>query len=93
MPENTYTAQQMDQSQQGHMEALELCQNVIEASTCQADRFNRIFGEYFPATDRELVLGLSSLLHHLVTDKPTLYRCLQINSWPPGQRQPEIYIH
>ena len=68
MPENTYTAQQMDQFQQGHMEALELCQNVIEASTCQADRFNRIFGEYFPATDRELVLGLSSLLHHSVTD-------------------------
>lgn len=67
-PENTYTAQQMDQFQQGHMEALMLCQNVIDASICQTDRFNRIFGEYFPATDLELIIGLSPLLYHSVTN-------------------------
>lgn len=67
-PENTYTVQQMDQFQQGHKEALMLCSKVIEASTRQAVRFNRIFGEYFPATDRELILGLYTLKHHAVPD-------------------------
>lgn len=65
-PENTYTAQQIDQFQQGHMEALMLCRKVIEASTRQADHFGRISGEYFPTTDRELILSLSTPLHYIV---------------------------
>jgi hypothetical protein len=56
--ENTYTAQQMDQYQQGHLEALFICKTVIDASTRQVDRFDRIFKEYFPMADRQLVLGL-----------------------------------
>jgi hypothetical protein len=60
-PENTYTAQQMDQYQQGHMEALRLCRRVVDASTHDAVRFNRIFREYFRPADRELVLSLCTL--------------------------------
>jgi hypothetical protein len=66
--ENTYKAQEMDQFQQGHMEVLMLCREVIEASTRQADRFDRIFGEYFPAADRELILGLFTLLDRVVPE-------------------------
>jgi hypothetical protein len=60
-PENTYTAQQMDQYQQGHMEALRLCKRVVEASTSHADLFNRTFREYFPPADRKLVLSWCTL--------------------------------
>lgn len=63
--ENTYTAQQMEQFQQAHMDVLMMCRKVIEASTCQADRFDRIFGEYFFAIDRDLVLSQSHALHHV----------------------------
>ena len=66
--ENTYTTQQMDQFQQGHMEVLMICRTVIEASTREVDRFNRIFGEYFPAADRQLVLGFSPLPHYMMPD-------------------------
>lgn len=64
--ENTYTTQQMDQFQQGHMEVLTMCRTVIEASTREVDRFNRIFGEYFPPADRQLVLGFSPLLRYMI---------------------------
>jgi hypothetical protein len=67
-PENTYTRQQMDQFQQGHLEALLLCSKVIEASTREKARFDRIFGEYFPAADRELILGLFTLLDRVVPE-------------------------
>lgn len=66
--ENTYTTQQMDQFQQGHMDVLMMCRTVIEASTREVDRFNKTFGEYFPPDDRQLVLGLSALLHYMIPD-------------------------
>lgn len=66
--ENTYSTREMDQFQQGHLEALRICRIVIEASTRQADRFNRIFREYFDPTDRELVLSLCTLLHHMAME-------------------------
>lgn len=56
--ENTYTTQQMEQFQQGHNDALMMCNIVIqEANANPPDRFDRIFREYFEFSDRQLVIG------------------------------------
>ena len=56
-PENTYTAQQIEQFQEGHNDALMMCRTVIEQATKTPDRFNRIFRAYFPFSDRKLIIG------------------------------------
>ena len=56
--ENTYTAQQIEKFQAGHNDALMMCRTVIEEATKSTpDRFDRIFREYFPFSDRQLVIG------------------------------------
>lgn len=55
--ENTYTAQQIEQFQAGHNDALWLCKTVIEEATNKPDRFDKIFRQYFPFSDRQLVIG------------------------------------
>lgn len=56
--ENTYTTQQTEQFQQGHNDALMMCNIVIEeANANPPDRFDRIFREYFESADRQLVIG------------------------------------
>lgn len=56
---NHYTVGKMDRFLQGHIDALHICSAVIEQATCNPDRFDRIFGEYFRPEDRRQVLGKS----------------------------------
>jgi hypothetical protein len=76
---NTYTVGEMDQLLQGHIDALHICSVVIEQATCDPDRFDRIFGQYFRPEDRRQVLGKSpdslqvkNKCRGLVTDSPQM---------------------
>lgn len=55
--DNTYTAEQMDQFLEGHVDALQLCRVVIKQSTKNPTGFDKIFREYFAPKDRELVIS------------------------------------
>jgi hypothetical protein len=55
--ENTYNAQQIEQFQEGHSDALMMCNMVVREATRNPNRFDRIFREYFPTSDRQLVIG------------------------------------
>ena len=59
--DNTYTVQQMDQYLQSHIDAMAISLIVIEQATCDRDRFDRIFRQYFKPEDRRPVLGKSLL--------------------------------
>ena len=55
--ENTYTTQQMEQFQAGHSDVLMVCETAVEEATKTPDRFNKIFRQYLPFSDRQLVIG------------------------------------
>jgi len=95
--ENNYNPQQMDQYRQGHMEALEICRTVIEASRTvagassrQRNRFDRIFFKYFPPTDRELVLGMCTQLSHVVLDYSLFADVFRSILGPEGKGNPKF---
>jgi hypothetical protein len=55
--ENTFSAQEIEQFQEGHNDALMMCSTVIEKATKNPKRFDRIFREYFPFNERQLIIG------------------------------------
>jgi hypothetical protein len=55
--ENTYSTQKIEQFQAGHNDALMMCSTVIEQATKNPKRFDRIFREYFPFSERQLIIG------------------------------------
>lgn len=55
--ENTFTAQHIAQFQEGHSDVLMMCNMVVRVATKNPGRFNRIFREYFPFGDRQLIIG------------------------------------
>lgn len=56
--ENTYTTQQMEQFQAAHNDVLMMCRMVIKEATDSPARFDRIFRQYFPFSDRQLVISM-----------------------------------
>jgi hypothetical protein len=78
--ENTYSTQEMEQFQAAHNDALMICRTVIKEATESPARFDRIFRQYFPFRDRQLVIGIYTFTALPSTSQLT--KCTQMCSEP-----------